>query len=102
MKEYALSAAAGRDLEEISEYIAADSVSAARKLMAKFYATMERIGQHPGIGHSREDLVEGRKLLFFPVGNYLIVYRTDSRPVLILAVVHGNRHIPTFLRSRRL
>jgi len=50
----------------------------------------------------RKDLAGDHPFLFFPVGDYLIVYRPDRKPVLILAIVHGNRDIPTFLRSRRL
>jgi plasmid stabilization system protein ParE len=48
----------------------------------------------PTMGHQREDLVEERPLLFWPVGSYFIVYRAQNRPIEIVAVTHGARNIP--------
>ena len=52
------------------------------------------------MGHRREDLAEDRPLLFLPVGNYLILYRATKKPIEIVAVAHGNRDIPSFIRRR--
>lgn len=51
------------------------------------------------MGHKREDLTQF-PVLFWPVGNYLIIYRGEARPIEIVAIVHGKRDIPAFLRQR--
>jgi plasmid stabilization system protein ParE len=51
------------------------------------------------MGHKREDLTD-YPVLFWPVGSYLIIYRTEHRPVEIVAVTQGSRDIPAFLRLR--
>jgi hypothetical protein len=39
-------------------------------------------------------------VLFWPVGDYLIIYRADRQPIEIVAVTQGSRDIPSFLRRR--
>lgn len=55
------------------------------------------------MGHRREDLTSC-PVLFRPAGAYLIIYRSyrsERRPIKIVAVTQGSRHIPAFL-SRRI
>jgi plasmid stabilization system protein ParE len=59
----------------------------------------DAIGNTPGIGHKGEDLTAYR-VLFWPVGAYLVIYRATSRPVEIVAVTEGARDIPAFLHHR--
>jgi plasmid stabilization system protein ParE len=47
----------------------------------------------------RKDL-GGHPVLFRTVGDYLIIYRADHRPIEIVAVTQGSRDIPAFLRRR--
>ena len=54
----------------------------------------------PGMGHRREDLAGDRPLLFWPVGNYLILYRTTRSSIEIVAFAHGKRDIPAFIERR--
>ncbi len=100
MSGYVLGADATLDLEEIWEYIAADSVDAADRWIATLFEAFETIARRPGIGHRREDLT-GFPLLFWTEGAYVIIYRAERRkPVEIVAVTQGSRDIPGFLTRR--
>ncbi|MGA3074230.1 MAG: type II toxin-antitoxin system RelE/ParE family toxin [Bryobacteraceae bacterium] len=101
MSNYILGPDADLDLDDIWEYIAADSIDAADRWIAKVFDAFEAIGRMPGIGHKREDLT-AYPVLFWPVGSYLIIYRTraDRHAVEIVAVTQGSRDIPAFLRRR--
>jgi plasmid stabilization system protein ParE len=97
---YVLSVDAEFDLDDIWEYIAADSNDAADRWIEKLFDAFESLGQTPGMGHKREDLTP-YPVLFWPVGAYLVIYRVQHRPVEIVAVTQGSRDIPAFL-SRRI
>ena len=101
MSNYILGPDADLDLDDIWEYIAADSIDAADRWIAKLFDAFEAIGRMPGIGHKREDLT-AYPVLFWPVGSYLIIYRTraDRHAGEIVAVTQGSRDIPAFLRRR--
>ncbi len=99
MSGYLLSADAELDLDEIWEYIAADSLDAADGWIAKLFEAFETLGRNPGIGHKREDLTDF-PVLFWPVGSYLVIYRAQRSPVEIVAVTRGSRDIPAFLHRR--
>ncbi len=88
------------DLDEIWEYIAADNIEAADLWIEKLFGAFEALGQTPGAGHRREDLTSFR-VLFWPVGAYLVIYRAERSPIEIVAVTQGSRDIPAFL-SRRM
>ena len=99
MSRYALGAEAALDLEQIWDYIAADSVDAADRWIGKLFDAFEEVGKTPGLGHKREDLTS-LPVFFWPVGSYLIIYRKSRGRAEIVAVTHGSRDIPAFLRQR--
>ena len=99
MSGYVLSVDVALDLEDIWEYIAADSVDAADRWIGKLFDAFEALGQSPGMGHKREDLT-AYPVLFWPVGSYLVIYRAERLPIEIVAVTQGSRDIPAFLRRR--
>jgi len=99
MNGYVLSRDAERDLEDLWDYIAEENVGAADRLIARLFDAFEELGRFPHLGHKREDLTSF-PVLFWPVGNFLIIYRGDRTPIQIVAVVRGSRDIPTFLRRR--
>jgi plasmid stabilization system protein ParE len=99
MSGYILGAEADRDLDDIWEYIAADSIEAADRWIARLFDAFEALGRNPGMGHKREDLT-AQPVLFWPVGSYLILYRSERLPIEIVAVTRGGRDIPTFLSPR--
>ena len=102
MKRFILAPEAVQDVDAIWEYIPEDSLDAADRFLEKLYENIVKLAGTPGMGHTREDLAEDRPLLFWPVGNYLILYRAAKKHVEIVAVAHGNRDIPSFIRRRGL
>ncbi len=58
----------------------------------RIFAAFDQLGLTPGIGHLRSDLIP-RELYFHYVEPYLILYRRDTLPIVILAIVHGARDI---------
>jgi plasmid stabilization system protein ParE len=99
MSNYVLGVAAALDLEEIWDYIAADSIEAADRWIGKFFDAFEELGRGPAMGHKREDLTP-LPVLFWPVGSYLIIYRASHDWIEIIAVTRGSRNIPAFLHDR--
>ena len=99
MSGYVLGTDAEQDLDEIWEYIAEDSVDAADRQMAKLFKGFEELARIPGMGHKREDLTR-LPVLFWPVGNYVVIYRAERSPVEVLAIAHGKRDVPELLRRR--
>lgn len=99
MTTFRLSLEASQDLVEIYEYIAQDSVDAAERVRLELLDAMEGLAEMPGKGHRREDLTK-RTVRFWTVGSYQIIYKPKSRPLEIVAVLHGKRHIRRVLRAR--
>jgi plasmid stabilization system protein ParE len=97
-KRFILAAAARADLREISAYIRQDSSAAAQRVRDALCEAMRRLAEMPGMGHMREDLVEGdSRLRFWPVYSYLIVYRTETDPLEIVRVLHSARDVRAIL-----
>ena len=99
MNDYTLAPGAALDLEDIWDYIAADSVDVADEWIRKLFDAFETVAASPGIGHRRADLTS-YPVRFWAVGAYLIIYRAEGRSVEIVAVTQGSRDIPAFLRRR--
>ena len=99
MSGYVLSRTTDRDLDDLWNHIAEDSVNAADHLTTKLLDSLEALARHPGMGHKREDLTH-YPVLFWPVENYLVIYRGDRSPIQVVAIVYGGRDIPTFLHVR--
>ena len=99
MPEYALSPEAFNDLQDIWDFIAADNPGAADRVADKLFDAFEQLAIWPGKGHARPDLTD-RPVRFWPVGSYLVVYRGDTTPLQIVALLHGARDIPSVIRNR--
>ena len=87
MKEYVLSVQAELDLDEIWSYIAQDKIDAADRWIARLFDAFDALARTP-------------RMLFWPVGAYLILYRVQPKRIEIVAVTQGSRDIPSFLRCR--
>ncbi|HEX3356374.1 MAG TPA: type II toxin-antitoxin system RelE/ParE family toxin [Tepidisphaeraceae bacterium] len=84
------------DVLGIWEFIADDdSVKSADRVIARIYDECQRLGDMPGMGHFREDLLDKRHK-FWSVWSYLIVYRWEAKPIQIIAIVHGARDLDLF------
>jgi len=102
MSEFVLHPQAYTDLDEIWEYIAADSLDAADRIREEIYEAIQSLVPFPYIGHSRPDLTS-KPLRFQSVREYVIVYAPDEKPLGVIAVLHGRRSprvIAAILRSR--
>jgi plasmid stabilization system protein ParE len=57
----------------------------------------ELLGQHPDIGHFREDLTT-HAVRFFPVYSYLVIYMAGTNPVEIVRVLGGAQDVESVLK----
>jgi len=96
MRTYVLSFATEKDIEDIVTYIGQDNPIAALKLLDAFYEAMDRLAEHPKIGHYRPDLTP-QPVRFWPVRNrYLIIYK-ESSPLEIIRLLSSYRDITNLL-----
>ena len=86
MKRYVLTPSAKRDVNDIWDYIANDSMEAADRVLDALEAAMINLAKNPGIGHWREELADKRHR-FWLVYSYLIVYRHEAKPLQIVRVL---------------
>lgn len=103
MTAYAFHPDAVADLDEIWEYVAADNIDAADRVLADIHSTLTTLATSPQIGHRRPDLT-ARPLRFQVVRDaYLIAYAPDAKPLWVVAVIHGRRNprvLAAILRDR--
>lgn len=92
MSRFQLSAEAADDIESIWRYVANDDVLAAQRLRGRLIEACRMIAKYPNVGHVRDDLAD-RSLRIWPVGNYLIFYLPDPKPVRVVRVIHGAREM---------
>lgn len=102
MSEFVLHPDAVKDLEEIWEYIAGDSLDASDRVREEIYDAIKSVVPFPFVGHSRPDLT-ARPLRFLTVRDYVIAYAPEEKPLAVIAVLHGRRNprvIAAILRAR--
>jgi len=92
MNRVRISLEAGRDLEEVEEYISHDNPDAAARLILSIREKCELLSRQPEIGSDRSELF--LNLRGFPVGNYLIFYLLGKNGIEVVRVLHGARDIP--------
>ena len=78
------------DLDDIWEFIRADSLDAADRMIAEILSAIRVLVPFPGGGHRRPDLTS-QPLRFIRVREYLIAYAPDEKPLWVVAVMHGRR-----------
>ncbi|MGD1104886.1 MAG: type II toxin-antitoxin system RelE/ParE family toxin [Terriglobia bacterium] len=90
------------DLNEIWEFIRADNLDAADRMIAEILSAIRALVPFPGQGHRRPDLTS-RPLRFILVREYLIAYAPDEKPLWVIVVMHGRRNprvMAAILRGR--
>lgn len=99
MSLYLRTRAADADIDEIWRYVSAnrDNIRS-DALEDEMHATMQRVGEIPGIGHLRDDLAD-EPLRFFGLHKFLIVFRPDTGPVQRVRVLHGASDVQAILAS---
>jgi len=92
MNQYRLTDLAKVDLADIWFHIAEDNVQAADRLNDTLYAAFVKLARMPGMGRLRDELA-AEALRVWPVGQYLIIYRPETKPLEIVRVVSGYRDL---------
>jgi plasmid stabilization system protein ParE len=93
---------AAEDLDAIWWIIAEDSQDAAQRVEMEIIAACRRLARHPRMGTKRQDItmlpVRFWTITKFP--NYVIVYRPDTIPLQVVAILHGKRDLEEVLEKR--
>lgn len=96
-RRYKLTPQARCDLLSIWEFLARDNLGAAERLGTRFEKAFQLLAQFPRKGHKRADVRTSEPVLFWQVGSYMIVYRPEPRPIVIVRVLHGARDLDAVL-----
>jgi toxin ParE1/3/4 len=103
MSGYILTPAAQEDLTDIRDYYLEEAGHrVARRMLVEFVEAFRFLARTPGAGHKREDLAEARPILFWPMRDYLILYKADCAPLQIITITRGSRDVPVIIRRRQL
>jgi toxin ParE1/3/4 len=99
-RRYVLAPEAAIDLLQIWRYTKRRSgVATADRVEHAILDKMVFLAGSPGAGHLRENLTD-EAVKFFPVYSYLIVYRPGTKPLQIVAILHGKRDVERILKDR--
>lgn len=99
-RRYVLAPEAALDLVQIWRYIRKESSDEiADRVEAAIRDQIVSLAKRPGIGHWRKDLTD-EAVKFFPVYSYLIVYRPDTKPLHVVAILQGGRNVEQILKNR--
>ena len=91
MARFVLTAEARQDLDAIWQYIAAESEITADKIISEIVQRFSRLANFPEMGRERTELAPF--IRSFPVGRYVIFYRSGELGVAIIRILHGSRDI---------
>ena|SRR5579872_5016627 len=100
MKSFEVTEAARTDLLEIWDYIRADNIDAADKVIERLHDAFVKLGRNPMLGHVREDLADSEHR-FFLVYSYMVVYFASKKPIQIVRVLHASRNVQSILNLSR-
>lgn len=100
---YLLTPRAVDDLDQIWDFIAQDSPAAADRVEMAIFQAFASLARHPLLGSKRAEITS-MPVRFWVVSrytSYVIVYRPETKPLRIVAVLHGKRNIKALLRDER-
>ena len=83
---------AREDLDDLIRYISRDSAYYARRFAERVVLTTRRLREFPKSGRMIPE-AEDPSLREIIVQGYRVMYRVETRRVLILAVMHGSRDL---------
>ena len=99
---FQLTTQAIEDLDDIWWFIAEGSREAAGRVEMEIIATCRRLAGYPLMGHQRRDItplpVRFWTLPKYP--NYVIVYRPETEPLQVVAILHGKQDLEEILKDR--
>jgi len=70
-------------------------------MLVEFVESFRFLASTPGAGHLRQDLAEERPILFWPMRDYLILYKPETNPLEILSIFRGSRDLPACSREEK-
>lgn len=98
--QYVLAPQAALDLVEIWRYVKErSSIAMADHVESVVRQKFVLLAANPEAGHRRSKLTE-ENVKFFPVYSYLIVYRSETKPLQIVSILHGRRDVEQVLKER--
>ena len=80
------------NLDAEASYIATEDPAAARLVISRVLAGVNRLAAQPGLG--RPGRVPGTRELVVPKTRYIVPYRVHREAVEILRVFHASRRLP--------
>ena len=99
-RAFVLAPEAAQDLVRIWWFIKENaSLGIANKVEASIRQKILLLAGQPGAGHWRRDLTD-EQVKFFPAYSFLIVYRPESNPLQVVAILDGRRDLELLLRER--
>ena len=99
-RRYILAPQAAHDLVDIWRYIKKDgSQETADRIESVIRNKFLYLAAFPHGGHLRHDLTSA-EVRFLSVYSYLIVYRPETKPVEIVAILHAHRDVAKILPNR--
>ena len=101
---YLLTPRAIDDLDEIWNYIAQDSPAAADRVEGAIFEAFSSLARHPMLGSKRSEIssLPVRFWVLSRYPSYVVVYRPDTKPLRIVAVLHAKRNLKTQLANREI
>lgn len=99
MSRFVLTSQAELDLVAIWDFIARDSAAQANRVIDKIERALQTLASHPEIGHIREEWAD-RRHRFWPVYSYIVMYRSETRPLQVLRIISGYRDLVELLSER--
>ena len=91
MSNVTYSELADRDLDDIWDYIAQDSVLQADRLWQRMRDRLEYLATWQTIGRPRPELVKGCRS--YPFGNYCFYFRPTDAGIEVLRILHSARDL---------
>jgi toxin ParE1/3/4 len=99
-RRYVLAPEAASDLVQIWRYIKMKAgLETADRVETVIRAKIVGLAERPHRGHWRRDLTD-EAVKFFPIYSYLIVYRPETNPLQVVAILHGRRDVAELLKER--
>jgi plasmid stabilization system protein ParE len=99
-RRYILAPQAARDLIQIWRYIKKESSQeTADRVESVIRSKFAYLADFPQGGHWRRDLTTA-EVRFLASYSYLIVYRPDTTPLEIVAILHAHRDVAKILPKR--
>jgi plasmid stabilization system protein ParE len=98
---FQLTTQALNNLGDIWDYIAENNVGAANPVESAILSACHSLARHPMLG-SRHNEITSLPVRFWTVTrfpNFIVVYRPETKPLQVVAVLHGKRNIKAIIEE---